>query len=47
MFLLKLCKIAKMLSHINSVADPDPVSGVLLTLDPGWQKNRIRDEHLR
>jgi hypothetical protein len=46
-FILKLCKIAKMLTHIYSVADPDPVSGALLTLDPGWKKIWIRDRELR
>jgi hypothetical protein len=24
--------------------DPDPGSGILSTLDPGWKKNRIRDK---
>jgi hypothetical protein len=38
-FVLKLCEIAKMLSHTYSVADPDPGYGALLTLDPGWKKN--------
>jgi hypothetical protein len=36
-FVLKSCKIAKMLSHTYSVADPG--SGALLTLDPGTKKN--------
>ncbi len=31
-------------SFSNSVADPDPGPGALLTRDPGWVKIQIRDE---
>jgi hypothetical protein len=38
--ILKLCKIAKMLSHIYIVVGPDPGSDVFFfTRDKGWKKN--------